>query len=96
MFTETATDAHFDECWPDEDVLTDIKEEIAESLADMQHLVDRGISPMQPKSQHQSHFEAARRILCNDKWIAKCFAETSGGVSKRPCVCGDSHQQEGA
>jgi len=32
VFIETRTDSHFDECWPEEEVLADIKEEVAESL----------------------------------------------------------------
>ena len=86
VFLDTATGNHFDECWPDEEVLDDIKEEVAESLANMQYMVDRGSTPLKQKTKHLASFEACRRLLLADERVNKCFLETTG-VSKRPCIC---------
>lgn len=92
VFLDTATENHFEDCWPDEEVLEDIKEEVAESLANMTFMAERGVKPLSPKTKHLASFEACRRLLCADKWVNKCFLETTG-VSKRPCVCNNVGDQ---
>ena len=43
VLLETATANHFKECWPEEETIQDIKEEVSDAFEEMQHMADHGV-----------------------------------------------------
>lgn len=69
VFVDTATGLHFEECWPDDDTLDDIKQEVVDALEDMQIMIDKGVPPLTRGSNHFRAFEECSKILWQDPFI---------------------------
>eukprot|EP00039_Didymoeca_costata_P000644 m.46652 g.46652 ORF g.46652 m.46652 type:complete len:212 (-) comp10393_c0_seq5:78-713(-) len=81
VLMDTATSTHFEECWPDDDTILDIKEEVADAIEDTQVMIHKGEEPMTKDSKFVNAFNACLPTFWKDRDMKKCLS--GRGLAKK-------------